>query len=153
MTDVEKREAARAILEKLPDMNIRIDALKDTARNLTQRHEAFIRGGGQLSRRTQQNHQERMNELQRMIDRHEQERQSIIAVIESITESTKFERGCREYLLLRYVDGLTHEAAAERMELSREHMIRKRVRALQLFSDAMDADAATLVCSKKHADG
>lgn len=139
MTDMQKKETARVVLEQYSWYTTKISMLKDTASDLTRRNEFLLHKGVRLSARTQQHYREIMNELQRMIDQYERNRQSIIAVIESITESTKFERGCRECLMMRYVEDMTQEQMLERMGISHEHLMRKRGRALLLFYDAMKA--------------
>lgn len=139
MTDIERKEAARAILEKLEDETARINTLRCAAEHLT-RHDAMLsRKGVRASGQVKRQRLEIMTELQRMIDRHEQDRQNIIAVIESITETTRLENGCRDYLVLRYVEGMSHEEAAEQMGISEKHLARKRIRAMLLFCDAWEA--------------
>lgn len=139
MTDMQKKEAARKVLEQYSGYTMRIWMLKDTAADLIRRNEALTHKGIRLSSRTLQHHRETVKELQRMINDHERQQQAIVAIINSINESTKFERGCRECLMMRYVEDMTQEQMLERMSISHEHLMRKRGRALLLFYDAMEA--------------
>lgn len=153
MTDKQKEKAALAILEQVHGMDTRINGLRCTMNHLKQLDESLTRKHVHRTSRTQQHYCKILDELQRMIDEQEECKQCIVDVINSIIESSKFEKGSRIYLTLRYVEGLTHEATAERMHLSADHLKRKRAKALLLFADAlesMDTDALTQTSRTTH---
>lgn len=139
MTDMRKKETALAILEKAYGITARINGLEYVANHLTRYHKQLMRDGVRLSPRTQQHHRERLNELYHMIAEYEHKKQCIINVINSIIETTRLEAGSREYLTLRYIEGMPHAEIAEQMYISYDHLKRKRKKALTLFCDALEA--------------
>ena len=149
LTDDEKKKALY-ILEKASEINTRIAGLQRVEKYLTQHYDMLMQDGVRLSPRTQKNHRERLNELHYMIAEYKHQKQCVVDVINLIIESTRFEEGSKQYLTLRYIEGLQHEIIAEKMCYSSDHLKRKKKKALSLFCKALeticdDADVQSLV--------
>ncbi len=139
MTDMRKKETALAILEKASSINSQVANIERVIHHLNRHDEMLKRNNVRLSARTQQHSREILNELHRMIAEYKHQKQCIINVINSIIETTRLEAGSKEYLTLRYIEGLPHTEIAEQMYISSDHLKRKRKKALTLFCDALEA--------------